>query len=205
MDPSDNHEDSSAIADERFIHESGLAAGIASLVEPVLVDLGFRLVRVALSGKDSQTLQIMAERADGTMTVSDCETVSRQLSPVLDAYDPLPGAYRLEISSPGIDRPLVRPSDFEDWSGFEARIDLKQPVNGRKRFKGILEGFENDEVRIECELEKVGTQVLGIPVGLIDTAKLMLTDDLIRETLRRAKKVKETGIDPASDAGTAQE
>lgn len=205
MDTSDNHEDSSAIADERFIHESGLAAGIASLVEPVLVDLGFRLVRVALSGKDSQTLQIMAERADGTMTVSDCETVSRQLSPVLDAYDPLPGAYRLEISSPGIDRPLVRPSDFEDWSGFEARIDLKQPVNGRKRFKGILEGFENDEVRIECELEKVGTQVLGIPVGLIDTAKLMLTDDLIRETLRRAKKVKETGIDPASDAGTAQE
>lgn len=205
MDPSDNHEDSSAIADERFIHESGLAAGIASLVEPVLVDLGFRLVRVALSGKDSQTLQIMAERADGTMTVSDCETVSRQLSPVLDAYDPLPGAYRLEISSPGIDRPLVRPSDFEDWSGFEARIDLKQPVNGRKRFKGILEGFENGEVRIECELEKVGTQVLGIPVALIDTAKLMLTDDLIRETLRRAKKVKETGIDPASDAGTAQE
>ncbi len=205
MDTSDNHEDSSAIADERFIHESGLAAGIASLVEPVLVDLGFRLVRVALSGKDSQTLQIMAERADGTMTVSDCETVSRQLSPVLDAYDPLPGAYRLEISSPGIDRPLVRPSDFEDWSGFEARIDLKQPVNGRKRFKGILEGFENGEVRIECELEKVGTQVLGIPVALIDTAKLMLTDDLIRETLRRAKKVKETGIDPASDAGTAQE
>lgn len=205
MDTSDNHEDSSAIADERFIHESGLAAGIASLVEPVLVDLGFRLVRVALSGKDSQTLQIMAERADGTMTVSDCETVSRQLSPVLDAYDPLPGAYRLEISSPGIDRPLVRPSDFEDWSGFEARIDLKQPVNGRKRFKGILKGFENGEVRIECELEKVGTQVLGIPVALIDTAKLMLTDDLIRETLRRAKKVKETGIDPASDAGTAQE
>ena len=205
MDTSDNHEDSSAIADERFIHESGLAAGIASLVEPVLVDLGFRLVRVALSGKDSQTLQIMAERADGTMTVSDCETVSRQLSPVLDAYDPLPGAYRLEISSPGIDRPLVRPSDFEDWSGFEARIDLKQPVNGRKRFKGILEGFENGEVRIECELEKVGTQVLGIPVALIDTAKLMLTDDLIRETLRRAKKGKETGIDPASDAGTAQE
>ncbi len=144
----DNGEDS-VVSDERFIHESGLAAGIAALVEPLLVDLGFRLVRVQLSGKEGQTLQIMAERPDGTMSVGDCEQVSRQLSPVLDAYDPLPGAYRLEVSSPGIDRPLVRPSDFDDWSGFEAKIELSQPINGRKRFRGILDGFENGEVRIE--------------------------------------------------------
>ena len=182
------------LSDERFIHESGLAAGIATLIEPALTDLGFRLVRVAMTGgKESPVLQIMAERADGTMSISDCETVSRQLSPVLDAYDPLPGAYRLEISSPGIDRPLVRPTDFEDWSGFEARIELKQAVDGRKRYRGILEGFEAGEVRIECELDKVGTQVLGIPISLIDEAKLMLTDDLIRETLRRAKKLREGG------------
>jgi ribosome maturation factor RimP len=201
MDESDD----SAASGERFILESGLAAGIASLVEPVLADLGFRLVRVQISGKEDQTLQIMAERSDGTMSVGDCETVSRQLSPVLDAYDPLPGAYRLEVSSPGIDRPLVRPSDFEDWSGFEAKLELSQPVNGRKRFRGILDGFENGEVRIECELDKVGVQVLGIPMAMIGEAKLMLTDDLIRETLRRAKKLKEQGPASAPDDGSNRE
>jgi ribosome maturation factor RimP len=200
----DEHENSASL-DDRFIHESGLAAGIATLIEPALVDLGFRLVRVQISGKEDLTLQIMAERPDGTMSVGDCELVSRQLSPVLDAYDPLPGAYRLEVSSPGIDRPLVRPSDFEDWSGFEARIELNQPVNGRKRFRGILEGFENNEVRIECELDKVGVQVLGIPIALVGEAKLMLTDDLIRETLRRAKKLKERGVEAGSDEGSNQE
>ncbi len=200
----DDHENSASL-DERFIHESGLAAGIATLIEPALVDLGFRLVRVQISGKEDLTLQIMAERPDGTMSVGDCELVSRQLSPVLDAYDPLPGAYRLEVSSPGIDRPLVRPSDFEDWSGFEARIELNQPVNGRKRFRGILDGFENNEVRIECELDKVGLQVLGIPIALVGEAKLMLTDDLIRETLRRAKKLKERGVEAGSDEGSNQE
>jgi ribosome maturation factor RimP len=199
MDDSDKHDDEAALSGERFVHESGLAAGIATLVEPVLADLGFRLVRVQLMGKDSPTLQIMAERLDGTMSVGDCETASRQLSPVLDAYDPLPGAYRLEMSSPGIDRPLVRPTDFEDWSGFEAKIELKQPVNGRKRFKGVLEGFADGEVRIECNLDQIGTQVLGFPVALIDEAKLILTDDLIRETLRRAKKLKERGVDAAAD------
>ena len=196
--------DDNAPSEERFIHETGLAAGIATLVEPVLVDLGFRLVRVQLSGSDSQTLQIMAERPDGTMSVGDCETVSRQVSPVLDAYDPLTDAYRLEISSPGIDRPLVRPSDFEDWAGFEAKIELKQPVNGRKRFRGIVDGFENDEVRLECELDQVGKQVLGFPMAMIGEAKLVLSDDLIRETLRRAKKLKERGVVAVSDDNSTQ-
>ena len=197
--------DDGAPSGERFIHETGLAAGIASLVEPVLTDLGFRLVRVQLTGSDSQTLQIMAERPDGTMSVGDCETVSRQVSPVLDAYDPLSSAYRLEISSPGIDRPLVRPSDFEDWAGFDAKIELKQPVNGRKRFRGVLDGFENGEIRIECDLDQVGKQVLGFPMALIGEAKLVLSDDLIRETLRRAKKLKERGVVAGSDEGSTQE
>jgi ribosome maturation factor RimP len=197
--------DDGAPSGERFIHETGLAAGIATLVEPVLNDLGFRLVRVQLTGSDSQTLQIMAERPDGSMSVGDCETVSRQVSPVLDAYDPLTNAYRLEISSPGIDRPLVRPSDFEDWSGFEAKIELKQPVNGRKRYRGILDGFEDGEVRVECDLDQVGKQVLGFPMALIGEAKLVLSDDLIRETLRRAKKLKEHGIGAVSVDGSTQE
>jgi ribosome maturation factor RimP len=184
----------SGSSDARFVLESGLAANLAELIDPVLADLGFRLVRVALSGGASTggegpVLQIMAERPDGTFSIDDCATVSRELSPVLDAYDPLSGAYRLEVSSPGIDRPLVRPSDFEDWSGYEAKIELSQPVNGRKRFRGIIEGFEDGEVRIECELDKVGVQILGFPMNMIGEAKLVLTDELIRETLRRTKKL----------------
>jgi ribosome maturation factor RimP len=186
-------------SDARFVLESGLAANLAELIDPVLVDLGFRLVRVAMSGgantAGGPSLQIMAERPDGTFSIEDCAAVSRELSPVLDAYDPLPGAYRLEVSSPGIDRPLVRPSDFEDWSGYEAKIELSQPVNGRKRFRGIIEGFADGEVRLECELDKVGVQILGFPMHMIGDAKLVLTDELIRETLRRTKKLQQ-GLAP---------
>ena len=172
----------------RFIRETGLAAEIAALVEPALEDLGFRLVRVQVHGRDGPTVQVMAERPSGTITIDDCEAISRDLSPLLDAHDPVPGSYRLEISSPGIDRPLVRPSDFEDWAGYEARIELKESVGGRKRFRGILEGYEDGEVRMECTLDQQGTQVLGFPVDLIAEAKLVLTDELVREALRRAKK-----------------
>lgn len=177
------------VADSRrFIREAGRAADIAALVEPALEDLGFRLVRVQVLGRDGQTVQIMADRAGGTITIEDCEAISRQLSPLLDAHDPLPGSYRLEISSPGIDRPLVRPSDFEDWAGHEAKIELKELVGGRKRYRGVLEGYEDGEVRMECTLDQQGTQVLGFPVDLIADAKLVLTDELVREALRRAKK-----------------
>lgn len=178
---------------ERFICETGLAARVAGLIEPVLADRGFRLVRVAISGRDGKTLQVMAERPDGTLTIEDCESISRDVSPVLDVHDPIAGSYRLEISSPGIDRPLVRPSDFEDWSGHEAKIELKEPVDGRKRFRGVLEGFEDGEIRIAVELEPPARAVLGLPVDLIAEAKLVLTDDLIREALRRAKRGKEVG------------
>jgi len=175
-------------SDVRFVTETGLAAKLAGLVEPTVVDLGFRLVRITITGREGQTVQIMAERPDGTMTIDDCETISRNLSPLLDANDIVAGAYRLEVSSPGIDRPLVRPSDFEDWSGYEARVEMREPVAGRKRFRGIIEGYEEGELRIECDLGELGRQVIGLPVAGIGEAKLMLTDDLIRESLRRAKK-----------------
>ena len=177
----------------RFFRESGLAAELAALVEPALEDLGFRLVRVHVAGGDTRTVQIMAERPDGTISVDDCETISRQISPLIDVRDPIPGAWRLEISSPGIDRPLVRPSDFEDWAGYDAKVELTEPVDGRKRFKGRLEGFEDGEARIEVDLGEAGRAVLGFPIALVKDAKLVLTDELIREALTRAKKTMKQG------------
>jgi ribosome maturation factor RimP len=174
---------------ERFLRETGVAAEIAAIVEPVLGDLGFRLVRVKVQGDGrDRIVQLMAERPDGSITVDDCEAISKGVSPVLDVSDPISGAYRLEVSSPGIDRPLVRPSDFEDWSGHEAKIELKEQIDGRKRFKGVLEGFEDGEVRIKADTGEHGIQHLGLPVHLISDAKLVLTDELIREALQRAKE-----------------
>jgi len=172
----------------RFIQETGLAAQLAGLVEPVLEDLGFRLVRVTISGRNGTTVQVMAERPDGTITVEECAEISRNLSPLLDAHDPLPGHYALEVSSPGIDRPMARVSDFETWAGYEAKIELKQPLSGRKRFRGLLAGVENGEVRIEVELDQPERQLIGLPVALIAEARLVLTDALIRESLRRSKR-----------------
>lgn len=180
--------DISAPSAERFVREAGPAADIANIAEPVLEGLGFRLVRVSVSGGDNRVVQIMAERPDGTITIDDCETISKNLSPVLDVADPIHGHYRLEVSSPGIDRPLVRPSDFEDWSGHVARIELREPVDGRRRFKGVLEGFEDGEVRVAVDLGPDGPQHVGFPVALVSEAKLVLTDELIREALARAKK-----------------
>jgi len=183
---------------DRFIREAGLPARIAAIVEPALEDRGFRLVRVAISGREGKTVQVMAERPDGTMTIEDCEAISREVSALLDVHDSVVGAYRLEVSSPGIDRPLVRASDFEDWAGHEAKIELKEPIEGRKRFRGRLKGFEGGEVRIEVDLGEGGRQVIGLPVGLIAEAKLLLTEDLIREALRRAKKSNANGSGSAA-------
>jgi ribosome maturation factor RimP len=198
--------DGSALRD-RFIREAGLPARIAAIIEPALEGRGFRLVRVAISGREGKTVQVMAERADGTMTIEDCEAVSREISALLDVHDPITGAYRLEVSSPGIDRPLVRASDFEDWTGHEAKIEMKEPVDGRKRFRGTLEGFEDGEIRIEVDLDDVGRQVIGLPIGLVAEAKLVLTDELIREALRRAKKSNANGSDAAETRapGTTEE
>jgi ribosome maturation factor RimP len=174
----------------RFLRETGVAAEVAEIVEPVLEDLGFRLVRVKVQGGGAadKIVQLMAERPDGSITIDDCEIISKQVSPVLDVADPVSGAYRLEVSSPGIDRPLVRPSDFEDWSGHEVKIELTEPVGGRRKFKGMLEGFEDGEVRIEADTGEHGIQHLGLPVHLISDAKLVLTDELVREALTRAKE-----------------
>lgn len=173
---------------ERFIRESGSAAEIAALAEPVLEDMGFRLVRVAMSKRDGGTIQIMADKPYGTINVDDCAAISRRLSPLLDAHDPIEGRYFLEVSSPGIDRILVRPSDFEDWAGYEAKVELKELAGGRRRFRGILEGYEDGEMRLSVKLDEKGEpQTIGLPVHLIEDAKLVLTDELIRASLARAK------------------
>jgi len=176
-----------AISEARFIRETGVAAEIAALIEPPLNDLGFRLVRVTVSGRNGTTVQVMAERPDGTITVADCALISRNLSPLLDAHDPIAGHYTLEVSSPGIDRPLARASDFQAWAGQEARIETKELVEGRKRFRGLLNGLEGDEVSVTLSDDQGGTTI-SLPIGRIAEARLVLTDDLIRETLRRAKK-----------------
>ena len=165
---------------KRFIRESGVAAQIAALAEPVIEELGLRLVRVTLLSQGGTTVQIMADRPAGTITVDDCALISRRLSPLLDVEDPISGGYVLEVSSPGIARPLVRPSDFEDWAGFEAKIELAEMIDGRRRFRGVIDGFEDGEVRLRMELKDFDEpQVVGLPVGLIADAKLVLNDSLL--------------------------
>ena len=181
---------SGAISEARFIGETGVAAEVAALDRAgARTSLGFRLVRVTVSGRNGTTVQIMAERPDGTMTVEDCADVSRKLSPLLDAHDPITGQYTLEISSPGIDRPLARPSDFEAWAGHEARIETKELIAGRKRFRGLLQGLAGDEVSLEVPADQGGPEV-DCRSASIAEARLVLTDELIRETLAAAKKAK---------------
>ncbi|MCB1380986.1 MAG: ribosome maturation factor RimP [Alphaproteobacteria bacterium] len=166
------------MTEQRLARETGPAARVAALVEPVLQDMGFRLVRVKMSGP---TLQIMAERPDGTFTIDDCEQVSRAVSPMLDVEDVIASRYHLEVSSPGIDRPLVRPTDFEIWAGHEAKIEMAVPVAGRKRFKGTLEGYDEGEVRLFVDNPDGGKEplLIGVPFTDIGEAKLVLTDELI--------------------------
>jgi ribosome maturation factor RimP len=154
---------------------STTADDIAPIIEPSLEAMGYRLVRVALLGASRTTLQIMAERLDDApMMVEDCTEISRSVSALLDVADPIAGAYMLEVSSPGIDRPLVRPEDYERFAGFEARIELGQPVDGRKRFRGRILGRIGDQVRLVGE---AGEMLL--PLNVIVKAKLVLTDDLL--------------------------
>lgn len=172
----------------RFQLETGRAAELAALIEPVLEDMGFRLVRITVSKRDGGTIQIMADHPNRTINVDDCAEISRRLSPALDAADPIEGRYYLEVSSPGIDRILVRPSDFEDWAEYEAKVELKELVDGRRRFRGIIEGYEDGELRLRVKLEENGeTQTIGLPVDIIQEAKLVLTDELIRASLSKAK------------------
>jgi ribosome maturation factor RimP len=175
----------------RLIAEPGLSARVAHVAEPVLEQLGFRLVRVKVSGADGCTVQIMAEQPDGSMTVENCETVSRALSPVLDVADLIERAYRLEISSPGIDRPLVRKSDFDRYAGNLARIEMEMPLDGRKRFRGLLMGTEGEAARLHRDDAGEGEDAeILLPISEMSEAKLVLTDDLVAQALRREKAAK---------------
>ncbi len=173
-------------ADEpRLVTEIGLPARIAAVAEPVLADFGYRLVRVHVSGRDGCTVQIMAERPDGTFTIDDCEAVSRALSPALDVEDPIRGGYRLELSSPGIDRPLVRRSDFARHVGHEAKIEMAVMLEGRKRFRGEIVDVEGDNALIR--MRDAPAQIVSLPIAEMAEAKLMLTDALVALSLKRGK------------------
>ena len=180
---------STDLNEPRLVRESGLAARVAAITEPVLYGLGYRLVRARVSGRDGCTVQIMAERPDGTFTIEDCEAASRALSPTLDVEDPISGAYRLELSSPGIDRPLVRESDFARNAGHEVKIEMELPVDGRKRFRGELLGTEGSAAKVKIQDAGGAAQVVLLPIGDMSEAKLVLTDALVAKSLRRGKAV----------------
>jgi ribosome maturation factor RimP len=159
---------------------------IAEIIGPVIEDLGFELVRVRLMSGMESTLQIMAQRPDGTIEVDDCATISTAVSAVLDVEDPIVDAYTLEVSSPGIDRPLTRLKDFEQWAGYVAKIETIDLIDGRRRFKGTLAGIEDDEVLITLD-DTEGEPTIGLKFEWLSDAKLVLTDELIREVLRGRK------------------
>ncbi len=172
----------------RLLVEPGLAARVAVIAEPVIESLGYRLVRVHVSPQSGLTVQIMAERPDGSMTVGDCETISRALSPVFEAKDPIDQPYRLEISSPGLDRPLVRRSDFDRHAGHVAKVEMARGIDGRKRFRGTLLGTDGEAVRLRRDDAKEGEQrEFLLPIEDMAEAKLVLTDALIAEALKRGK------------------
>lgn len=182
---------------------------MAAILQPVIEDLGFELVRLRLMSGKKMTLQIMAERPDGTIEVEDCAEISRTVSAVLDVEDPIESEYTLEVSSPGIDRPLTRLTDFDRWEGHEAKLETTDLIDGRRRFKGILCGTEGTEVLIEID---EGT--IGLEFDWLSDAKLVLTDDLIRESLRRSKRefnaedydeVVETDDEPSEDGPNMKE
>jgi ribosome maturation factor RimP len=177
--------------EDRIVRETGIDARVAAIIEPVVEGLGFRLVRVRLSGQNGLTLQIMAERNDGTMTVEDCEALSRAVSPALDVDDPIDKAYHLEVSSPGIDRPLVRKSDFSTWTGHLVKLDTSILVGGRKRFRGRIAAADANGVTIERDQPAYGEEPsVVVPYEAIDEARLLLTDDLIRDALSKDNKAR---------------
>jgi ribosome maturation factor RimP len=183
-----------SFADEpRLIVESGRAARVATIVEPVLASLGYRLVRVKVSAFAGCTVQIMAEKPDGTMAIEDCEAASRALSPVLDVTDPVEGPYQLEISSPGIDRPLVRRSDFDRYAGYVAQVEMAVLIDGRKRFRGELGGTAGDCARIRYEAAGDTSAEILLRIDDMAEARLVLTDTLIAESLRKSKQNQRKG------------
>ncbi len=187
-DPTAGSVDTDLLAEPRLVVEPGMAARVSAVAGPVLQGMGYRLVRIKISGESGCTVQIMAERPDGSMQIEDCEAISRALSPVLDVADPIDRAYRLEISSPGIDRPLVRRSDFERYAGHLVKIEMAVAHQGRKRFRGTLEGVEGDAVRLHRDDTRAGEDAdVTLVMEDIADARLVLTDELIAESMRRGK------------------
>jgi ribosome maturation factor RimP len=177
--------------------EGGLAERLRAAISPVVAGMGFRLVRVRFVTGGRPRVQVMAERADGSMTVEDCASLSQALSAVLDVEDPIHGEYTLEVSSPGIDRPLTSLEDFARFAGRAARAELKGLKDGRRRFRGVLRGIEGQDVLIEEE----GGAIVRLPFPAIEEAKLVLTDELVAESLkkeRRAKRAQDDAPDAAS-------
>lgn len=169
-----------------LIAKTAIDRRLAEIVTPAIEGLGFELVRIRLMGGKTRTLQIMADRPEGGIIVEDCATISTAVSAVLDVEDPVEDQYILEVSSPGIDRPLTRLKDFDMWNGYEARLETTELIDGRRRFKGVLAGTEGDEVLIELE-EGAETVTIGLKFDWLSDAKLILTDELIAEMLRQRK------------------
>lgn len=165
-----------------LIAKAAIDRRLAAIIGPVIEDMGFELVRVRLQGGKTRTLQIMADRPDGGIEVDDCAAISTAVSAVLDVEDPLEDAYTLEVSSPGIDRPLTRPKDFETWAGYEAKVETAELIDGRRRFRGMLAGVEDGEVLLE-----IPEGIIGLRFDWLSDAKLVLTDALIAEMLRARK------------------
>jgi ribosome maturation factor RimP len=184
-------ESADGLDEARLIEDSGASQRVARIAAPVLRDLGYRLVRVKISSAAGATIQIMAERPDGTMSIDDCERASQALSPVFDVEEPMAQAYRLEISSPGIDRPLVRESDFARAVGHEARVEMAVAINGRKRFRGrlvsVASGLDGPTARMAPIADDKSESEVELPIRAMAEARLVLTDDLIRAALRREK------------------
>ncbi len=206
IDPTAAREDADLLAEPRLVVEQGVAARVATVAAPVLHGMGYRLVRIRITGEAGCTVQIMAERSDGSMQIEDCEAVSRALSPVLDIANPIERAYRLEISSPGIDRPLVRRSDFERSRSHLVKIEMAVAHEGRKRFRGTIGGVEGDRVRLHRD-DMPADEDPDVLLRMEDIAeaRLVLTDELIAESMRRGKAAerelkRNLGLEPPQPA-----
>jgi len=180
-----------------LIARAAMDRRITEIITPAVEDLGYEIVRVRLmTGKES-ILQIMAQKPDGTIEVDDCGTISTAVSALLDVEDPILDAYTLEVSSPGIDRPLTRLKDFDQWESYEAKVETEEQIDGRRRFKGTLQGTEGDEILIEIE-EHGEPMTIGLKFDWLTEAKLVLTDELIRDVLKGRKdagQIDETQFD----------
>lgn len=205
MDSLDTSLTDPLLKEPRFILESGAAKGIAAFCAPILETMGFRLVRVRLTGQNGQTLQIMAEKSDGTIHIEECEKISTMLSPALDAEDIVKGAYYLEVSSPGIDRPLVRLSDFSRAISHEVKIELHTLFDNRKRYRGFILGVEGEKILLHRSDAAPHEQAdISLNINHMEDARLILSEVLIREALRKAKAEEaamQQEIDPPKGPG----